>query len=84
MTVQEKNCSVFLSLSNVAAVHHRFPKGCGTEQSDNCKNTEYSCALLVARETSTSGFDHHGDGSAESDRASRAMDSYSQGNHYSV
>lgn len=48
--------------------HSRIPKGYGTEQSDNCKNTEYSCALC------TSGFDHHGDGGAGSDRACRAME----------
>ena len=64
--------------------HSRFPKGCGTEQSDNCKNTRYSCALLAGTEVSTSGFDHHGDGGAESDRASGAMETDSQGNHYRV
>ncbi len=84
MTVQEKNGGVFLGLSNVAAAQSGFPKGCGTEQSDNCKNTQYSCALLAATEVSTSGFDHHGDGSAESDRASRAMETDSRGNHYPV
>lgn len=33
---------------------------------------------------STSGFDHHADGGAESDRANRAMETASQGNHYRV
>lgn len=54
--------------------HSRIPKGYGTEQSDNCKNTEYSCALLAATAVCTSGFDHHGDGGAGSDRACRAME----------
>ncbi len=78
------NCGVFLGLSSVDAVHSRFPQGYGTEQSDKCKNTQYSCALFAATEVSTSGFDHHGDGGAESDRASRAMETDSQGNHYPV
>lgn len=43
----------------------RFPKGYVTEQSDNCGNTQYSCALLATTNVSTSGFDHHGDGGAE-------------------
>ncbi len=80
---QEQRC-FFLDVSGVAAVYGRFPKGGGTKQSDNCKNTQYSCALLAATEVSTSGFDHHGDGGAESDRASRAMETHSQGNHYPV
>lgn len=83
-SLQKKSCGVFLGLSDVVTVHRRFPKGYGTEQSDNCKNNQYSCALLAAAEVSTSGFDHHGDGGAESDRASRAMETYSQGNHYPV
>lgn len=84
MTDQEMNCDMFLGLSNVDAVHRRFPSGYGTEQSDNCKNTQYSCSLLAATEMSTSGFDHHGDGGAESYRASGVMETHSQGNHYPV
>lgn len=79
-----KNCGVFLGLFIGVAVHRRFPEGYGTEQSDNCKNTWYSCALLAATEVSTSGFDHHGDGGTESDGASRAIEADSQGNHYPV
>lgn len=48
------------------------------------KNTRYSCALSAATEVSTSGFDHQDDGGAESDRASRAMETDSQGDHYPV
>lgn len=74
---------MFLDLS-VATVHSRFPKGCGTPQSDNCKNTQYSCALLAETEARTSGFDHHVDGGAQSDRASRELKTASQGIHYPV
>lgn len=62
----------------------QIPHGPSTEQSDNCKNTVYSRALLAATEVSTSGFDHHGDGSAQSDRASGAIETASRGNHYPV
>lgn len=48
------------------------------------KNTRYSYALSAATEVSTSGFDHHYDGGAESDRASRVMETDSQGDHYPV
>lgn len=48
------------------------------------KKTLYSCALLEATEVSTSGFDHHRDGGAESDGASRATEADSRGNHYPV
>ena len=61
-----------------------LPEGYRTEQSDNCKNTRYSCALSAATEVSTSGFDHRDDGGAESDRPSRATETDSQGDHYTV
>ena len=60
----------------------RSPEGCGTEQSDNYK--QCSCTLLAATEVSTSGFDHHGDNGAGSDRASGALKTDSPGNHYPV
>lgn len=69
---------------SVSLARGGFPKGCGTATSDNCKNSECSCALLAATAVSTSGFDHHADGGAESDRANRAMETASQGNHYRV
>lgn len=62
----------FLGSSIVVAAQSRFPEGFGAERGDKCKNTRYSCALLAATEVSTSGFDHHGDGGTESDRASRS------------
>ena len=46
--------------------------------------TLYSCALLLVTAVSTSGFDHPGVGGAGSDRACRAMETESQGNHYPV
>lgn len=61
-----------------------FPEGCATATSDKCKNSECSCALLAATAASTSGFDQHADGGAESDRANRAMETASPGNHYRV
>lgn len=78
MTSREDRC-VFIGYANAVAVHSGFPGGYGTEQSDNCKNTR---ALSALTGVSTSGFDHHGDGGAESDRPSRAMETTSQGNHY--
>lgn len=79
----KRKIGVFLVLS-LATAHGRFPEGYGTVQSDNCKNTQYSCALLAATELSTSGFDHHVDGDTKSDRASRAMETASRGIHYPV
>lgn len=69
---------------SVSGARGGFPEGCGTATSDNCKNSECSCALLAAAAVSTSGFDHNADGGAESDRANRAMETASQGNHYRV
>lgn len=78
MTVQEESFCLFLDPGA------GFPQGCATATSDNCKNSECGCALLAATAVSTSGFDQHADGGARSDRANRAMETASQGNHYRV
>lgn len=58
-----------------------FPTDLGAALSDNCENTQSSCALLAATEVSTAGFDHHVD---RGDRASRAAETHSQWIHYPV
>lgn len=72
MTVQEES---FLSLPTGAG----FPEGCATATSDKCKNSARGGALSPATAASTSGFDQHADGGAESDRANRATRQLLQG-----